>query len=527
MLLDHALQRKAYEAVAASLPFALDATKVRVTPGISYVKSPVKAHDYAVGVMAAFGSVVEHLGRIRGLPAQTMHLDRRRCGLLLNGLQLHFQNGYSTIMDTWGVNPDNGTYRAKDGRHVTMIGIHPHLRDRLLVYLDCTNTAQAMQAAVEKKTAQELEDDAVRLNLPLGIVRTPAEWLAHPVGAAVATRPLIDFQGTGSEKQRLLGPAKHRPLEGVRVVELTHMVAGPNCARQLAEQGADVIKVQPPMGDWVLPIWMDASWGKKNILLDIKGRRGKARFHELLATADVLVDGQRPGSLAKLGFDDAGLRAINPNLVHASLSCFPIGTPWGERPGFEQIAQAVSGTMHVHSEGMAAPTVVPALINDYLTGYLTAIGVVAALAEREQRGGFYHVAASLARCSTLSPSLAEKLDAELYEPVRMKDLVEHAIDQPSPAGIFTRIAAPVEFSHTPSMVHRHPTLMNSMPDTTGWDDVPTAAPQVPHYPSQLAREGGIYGLVECFGIEDRSDGGGIMSLASKSLFEYVMAHRHD
>ena len=526
-MLANATQQTAYEAISAALPFPIDASKITVTPGVSYVKSTVKAHDYAAGVMAAFGSVVEHLGTIRGLPAQTMKLDRRHCGLSLNSLQLLFQNGYSTIMDKWGVNPDNGTYRAKDGRFVTMIGLHPHLRDRLLVALDCVNTAQGIQAAVEKKTAQELEDEAIATKLPLGIVRTPEEWAAHPVGAEVLKRPIIDFDGSGTEKKRLLGKAQHRPLEGVRVVELTHVVAGPNCGRFLAEQGADVIKVQPPIGDWVLPIWMDGSWGKKNILLDIGSRRGKARFHELLATADVLIDGQRPGVLNGMGLDDAGLRAINPNLVRASLSCFPIGTAWGERPGFEQIAQAVSGTMHVHSVGMAAPTVVPALINDYMTGYLVAIGVVAALAEREQKGGYYHVASSLSRCSSLAPSFVEPLDAEPYEPVRMQDLVEFAIDQPSPAGVFTRIAPAVEFSHTPSHTHRHPTLMNSMPDTTGWDDVPSTPPQVPHHASQLARDGAIYGLVQCFGIEDRSDGGGIMSLCSKSLIDEVLAHRND
>jgi hypothetical protein len=285
--------------------------------------------------------------------------------------------------------------------------------------------------------------------------------------------------------------------------------------------------VQPPIGDWVLPIWLDGSWGKKNILLDIGSRRGKLRLHELLSTADVLIDGQRPGVLNRMGFDDAGLKAINPNLVRASLSCFPLGTAWGERPGFEQIAQAVSGTIHVHSVGMAAPTVVPALINDYMTGYLVAIGVVAALAEREQKGGYYHVASSLSRCSSLAPSLVEPLDAEPYEPVRMQDLVAYGIDQPSPAGIFTRIAPAVEFSHTPSHTHRHPTLMNSMPDTTGWDEVPATPSQVPHYPSKLAQEKAIYGLVECFGIEDRSDGGGIMSLCSKSLIDEVLAHRND
>lgn len=526
-MFSNAKQQQVYETISAALPFDLDASRITVEPGVSYVKSPIKAHDYAAGVMAAFGSVVEHLGTIRGLPAQTMTLNRRRCGLLLNGLQMHFQNGYSTIMDTWGVNPDNGTYRAKDGRFVTMIGLHPHLRDKLLGYLDCSNSAAAIQAAMEKKTAQEHEDDAIRLGLPMGVVRTPEEWLAHPEGAAVAKRPIVDFAASGNDKKRLLGPAKHRPLEGVRVVELTHVVAGPNAARLLAEQGADVIKVQPPLGDWVLPIWMDGSWGKKNILLDIQGRRGKARFHELIASADVLIDGQRPGVLARMGLDDAGLKALNPNLVHASLSCFPLGTAWAERPGFEQIAQAVSGTMHVHSEGMDAPTVVPALINDYLTGYLVALVAVAALAEREEKGGFYHVASSLSRCSTMAATLGEPLDAEPYEPARMSDLVEFGIDQPTDAGIFTRIAPAVEFSHTPSHVHQHPTLMNSKPATTGWDDVPTSAPQIPHYPSKLAQEGEIYGLVECFGIEDRSDGGGIMSLASPSLMQYVMEHRND
>jgi hypothetical protein len=91
--------------------------------------------------MSAFGSVVEHIGTQRGLPAQTMTLNRRVCGLLLNSIQLQFMNGYCTLMDTWPVGPDNGTYRARDGRHLTMIGLHPHLRDGLLSYFGCPNDA--------------------------------------------------------------------------------------------------------------------------------------------------------------------------------------------------------------------------------------------------------------------------------------------------------------------------------------------------------------------------------------------------
>src|SRR6516225_5665115 len=155
------------DAVVASLPFAVDPTKITVEPGLSYLPSSIKLHDFATGVLAAFGSVVEHLGTVRGLPAQTMKLHRRPCGFHLNELQLQFLNGYSVLIDTWPIGPDNGTYRAKDDRYVAMIGLHPHLRDRLLDYLQRADSAAAIQKAVEKKTAQQLEDGAADLNLAL------------------------------------------------------------------------------------------------------------------------------------------------------------------------------------------------------------------------------------------------------------------------------------------------------------------------------------------------------------------------
>ena len=115
-------QKKAYDAVAAALPFKIDPAKITVEPGVSYLPSPIKLHDYAAGVMAAFGSVVEHLGRVRGLPAQTMTLNRRLCGFHLNGLQTQFLNGYPIILDTWPLGPDNGTYRTKEPQVTLRVG---------------------------------------------------------------------------------------------------------------------------------------------------------------------------------------------------------------------------------------------------------------------------------------------------------------------------------------------------------------------------------------------------------------------
>ena len=236
-MFSHPMQEKAYGEVAAALPFAIDSSKITVEPGVSYLPSPIKLHDYAAGVMAAFGSVVEHLGRVRGLPAQSMTLNRRLSGFHLNELQTQFLNGYSVMLDTWPMAADNGTYRTKDGRYVQMIGLFPHLAKGLTAHLQCADTPQAIQAAVGKYTAQQLEDEFAGLNLALGIVRTPREWLAHPQGKATAKLPLFGIHQQGTTKQRALGTAKYRPLEGARVVDLTNVVAGPTAGFRVGRAG--------------------------------------------------------------------------------------------------------------------------------------------------------------------------------------------------------------------------------------------------------------------------------------------------
>jgi crotonobetainyl-CoA:carnitine CoA-transferase CaiB-like acyl-CoA transferase len=512
------LQKKAFDAVSAALPFEIDATKIAVEPGVSYIQSPIRTHDYATGLMAAAASVVERIGRMRGLPSQTMTLNRRLSGLRLNDLQLQFLNGYSTLVDNWPIGPDNGTYRTKDGRHVTMIGLHPGLRDALLNFLQCANSTAAIRSVVEKKTAQQIEDEAAPLNLPLFMVRTHKEWLDHPQGKATEKRGMIDIEQRGTDRKRVLGKAKHRPLEGVRVLELTDVVSGPQAGQLLAEQGADVIKVQPPFGNVVYPIWMAVSWGKRNILLDVKSTYGKKRFAELLGSADVLIDSMAPGAIERLGFDEATRRRLNPSLVYAKLSFAAPGTPWADRKGFEQIAQAVTGVVDTHSKGLVEPTVVAALLNDALTGYLLAIGIAAALAEREEKGGYWNVGGYLSRCSAEAMKFAQPGDAEEVAPVTIQDFLDFGVDQDSPFGTFTRLEPSVRFSHTPSMAILPTSWPGTSPDTLEWMPVADALPKMPAYPSKLAREDGIRNLTVCYGIPDRGDAPqGGFGLASKEL----------
>jgi hypothetical protein len=277
------------------------------------------------------------------------------------------------------------------------------------------------------------------------------------------------------------------------------------------------------------------SWGKRNIMLDIRTAHGKKRFSELLATADVLIDSQAPGVLARLGFDEATVRRLNPNLVYAKLDLFAPDTPGAARKGFEQSAQAVTGMIDTHSKGLAEPTLVAALVNDALTAYLLATGVVAALSEREEKGGYWYVGGYLTRCSAEAVTFAEPADTEEYAPVTVQDFVDYGIDQVSPFGTFTRLSPPVQFSHTPSMTMLPTSWPGTSPDTAEWIPVGDAPPKTPHYPSKVSREeGGLRNLTVCYGIPDRGDGQGGFGLASKELpqdlaiqiQQYMEAHKH-
>jgi hypothetical protein len=522
VLVNNQIQENVFDAVRECLPFDVDPRKIVVEDGPSYSWSPLKVHDYAVGVMAAYGSAVEHLGVVRGLPNQTLTLNRRLSGLLLNTFQNTYINTQPIGMDSWAIGIDNGIYVAQDGRHVSFIGLLPRLRNGIIGYFNGAYTQPTLQAQVEKKPAQQIEDELNELGLAAGMVRTPEEWLAHPVGQAASKTPLIDIEFRGGVHGRKLGEARHRPLEGVRVIEIANIIAGPTSGRLLADQGADVIKVQPVIGEWVLALAFDTGWGKRTVRLDLRTQYGRTRFAELLAEADVLLDGQGPGALARLGFGIQEIQNINPSIVLAGMSYSVRGTSWEHRKGFEQIAQAVTGVVHVNSVNLAEPTYTSVLINDYPTAYLTATGIIAALVEREEKGGIWTSTTSLTRNSMEVVAKAANGPAEKPVPYSYDDLIAFGVDQDSPNGVWTRLRSPVEFSHTPSFFTLTPNVPGTSPTTLSWLPVPDTF-EIPHYSSKVARDKLTHELIPNYGVEDRGDGGGVVSMASKSLIDAVTA----
>jgi crotonobetainyl-CoA:carnitine CoA-transferase CaiB-like acyl-CoA transferase len=204
-----------------------------------------------------------------------------------------------------------------------------------------------------------------------------------------------------------------RPLSGMRVIDLTHVLAGPYCTYLLGLLGAEVIKVEVPGGDWTRragppgPL-RDAGLGagfvaqaadKRMLAVDIRTPEGTDILRDLLRTADVFVEGLRPGVIARAGFDEASLRALNPRLVFASITGFGQDGPFSSRPAYDHVIQAMSGLMSVTGTPESAPLRVGPPVVDYVTGLYAAFAVMAGLAAQENSGGFQRVDVAMLDCA--------------------------------------------------------------------------------------------------------------------------------
>ena len=293
----------------------------------------------------------------------------------------------------------NGVYRTKDGRwFLPHFGLN-HLRDRMLGLLRAHPDNASIAKAVSNWDAQELETEIEQRNLCGGMVRTNAEWLGEPHGKVLSSKPVVEIIKIGSSKPEPM-PSGQRPLSGIKVLDLTRILAGPIAARTLAEHGADVLMVAAEKTPQVHAYVADTSHGKRSCFLDIAEREDANRLQNLVRTADIFSQGYRPDAMNKRGFGAEELSKIRPGLIYVSISCYGFDGPFSKRGGWEQVAQIMTGLTTENSfcaQG-AVPKLLPAAANDYITGYLGAYGALLALARRAKEGGSYHVKVSL--CQT-------------------------------------------------------------------------------------------------------------------------------
>lgn len=292
-----------------------------------------------------------------------------------------------------------GDYATRDG----WIRLHTnaaHHRRAALDVLGCAADRDEVAAAVSRWDARELEDGVVAAGGCAAELRSPQEWAAHPQGRAVAAEPLVDITSTGAGTAVATAwrPAPNRPLAGLRVLDLTRVLAGPVATRALAGLGAEVLRIDPPWWDEE-SLELDMTLGKRCARLDLRDPAARDQLERLLARADVLVHGYRPGALDRLGLDAVTREHLRPGLVEVSLSAYGHTGPWASRRGFDSLVQMSSG---IAAEGLLAgraerPTPLPVQALDHATGWLMAAAVVAGLAARQRDGMGTRRRLSLAR----------------------------------------------------------------------------------------------------------------------------------
>jgi hypothetical protein len=282
-----------------------------------------------------------------------------------------------------------------------------HHRDGVLALLGLSvgpdTERAAVAAALQNWSAQAFEDAAAERGLVVAALRSPAAWAAHAQAAAVAAQPLLSIERSGDAAPLswpaadTAAPAGPQALHGLRVLELTRILAGPVAGRTLAVHGADVLLINGPHLPNIEAL-AETSRGKRSALLDLRRAGDCATLRQLIETCDVFLHGYRPGALAARGFGPAELERLRPGIVSVSLSAYGSQGPWGTRRGFDSLVQSATGLNLAEAQalGSSEPRALPLQALDYGAGYLLAFGAMAALLHQRQSGGSWQVRLSLA-----------------------------------------------------------------------------------------------------------------------------------
>jgi len=334
----------------------------------------------AASVGAAALAVAERAASARSRPPSVV-VDRRLASLWF---------GFSLKPQGWALppvwDPIAGDYPAADG----WIRLHTNAarhREAALAVLGCVGERDAVAAAVRGAHADELEASVVARGGCAAVMRSLAAWADHPQGRAVAAESLVlvEEREAFAAADKPIDPA--RPLAGVRVLDLTRILAGPVATRFLAAFGADVLRLDPP--EWDEPgVAPEVTLGKRCARLDLNDATGRGRFLALLADADIIVHGYRPGALDALGLGEVERRRARPGLVDVSLDAYGWSGPWAGRRGFDSLVQMSAG---IAEEGMRhfsrdKPTPLPVQALDHSAGYFLAAAAVRGLTERAASG---------------------------------------------------------------------------------------------------------------------------------------------
>jgi crotonobetainyl-CoA:carnitine CoA-transferase CaiB-like acyl-CoA transferase len=296
-----------------------------------------------------------------------------------------------------------GIYKTRDQRFVRLHTNFRHHRDAVCKVLNCKPERDDVQAALMQWDAEAFETAAYAAGGVVAMMRSHEEWSASPHAKALAELPLVSIEKIGEAAPKpwpkTWTKGGDRPLAGVRVLDLSRVIAGPVAGRSLAAHGADVLLISGPDLPAIPWLTIDTGRGKLSSFVELKSEQGRDVFRNLLAHADIVSQGYRPQAIAALGFSPEDAAKINPGIISVSLSAYGHAGPWAERRGFDSLVQTSTGFNHAEGQaaGVDGPKELPAQMLDHATGYLMAFGAMMAKARQSREGGSWHVRVSLAQ----------------------------------------------------------------------------------------------------------------------------------
>ncbi|MGU7775798.1 CoA transferase [Burkholderia sp. MR1-5-21] len=367
--------------------------------------------------------------------------------------------------------PVTGFYATRDARWIQLHANFPHHLRGILAVLDCAGTPADVAAAIRTWDGATLDAALADAGLCAALIRTPDEWAAHEHARAVDTLPLFEIERIGDAPVQPIGRGDApRPLAGVRVLDLTRIIAGPVAGRTLASHGAQTLLVNSPQLPNIAPLVIDNGRGKRSAWIDLRERAGVDELDRLARDADVFLQAYRPGALAARGFAPDALAASRPGIVYVSISAYGHAGPWSRRRGFDSLVQSASGiaSREQHAAHADRPRHLPCQALDHATGYLAAFGAMMALARRAREGGSWHVRLSLAQTGRWLQSFGLVPDGAHAPDLAPDDVCDRLDRTASPFGVVDAVRPAERLSATPPYFALPPVPLGT--DEARWMD---------------------------------------------------------
>jgi crotonobetainyl-CoA:carnitine CoA-transferase CaiB-like acyl-CoA transferase len=440
-------------------PSALDA--VTLTGEAPQLPSSFRVAAAAQASIAATGLAAAQVWKLRSGQSQDVAVDMRHAVVECRSERYLRVDGQPPP-PTWDAIA--GIYKTRDQRFVRLHTNFRHHRDAVCTVLNCKPQRDDVQAALMQWDAEALETAAYAAGGVVAMMRSHEEWSALPHAKALAELPLVSIEKIGEAAPKSW-PKGDRPLAGLRVLDLSRVIAGPVAGRTLAVHGADVLLISGPDLPAIPWLTIDTGRGKLSSFVELKSEQGRDVFRGLLAQADIVSQGYRPKSIAALGFSPEDAAKINPGIISVSLSAYGHVGPWAERRGFDSLVQTSTGFNHAEGQaaGLEGPKELPAQMLDHATGYLMAFGAMMAKARQSREGGSWHVRVSLAQTGRWLWNLGRVADGFTTEDLKGETVMPFIEEIPSGFGPLRSVKHSAVLSKTPAFWARPAMPLGSHP----------------------------------------------------------------